>query len=91
MVVNLGTNDGPRAPALEWQAAYVTFVQGVFAAYAAASPGLAVFLAYGPMTANYQPEVLNITQTLKTSGLNAHALDLTLTHPMTGCLHVSQT
>ena len=84
-MVNLGTNDGPVAPALAWQAAYVAFVESVFAAYAASAPKLAVFVAYGPMTSNYEPEVLNVTKTLAAAGRNAHALDLTLPHPMTGC------
>ena len=85
VVVNLGTNDGPVNPALPWQAAYVKFVRAVFAAYAASAPKLAVFVAYGPMTSNYEPEVLNITKTLAAAGRNVHALDLTLPHPMTGC------
>jgi hypothetical protein len=83
VVINLGTNDRPASPALAWQAAYAAFVTDVVARYKRAS--FPVFLAYGPMTSEYEPFVKNITATLVTAGVNAHALDLTLTHPMTGC------
>jgi hypothetical protein len=83
VVINLGTNDRPQAPALQWQAAYAAFVKNVVSLYA--NPSLAVFLAYGPMTAEYQPFVTNITTTLTSAGVNAHLLDLTLPHAMTGC------
>jgi len=84
VVINLGTNDRPAAPALAWQAAYVAYVQEVVDKYYA-NKGLVVFLAYGPMTAEYQPFVVNITATLVSAGYKAHTLDLTLPHPMTGC------
>ena len=85
VIVNLGTNDNPVAPALAWQAAYVAFVTDVAARYSSSPSAPAFFLAYGPMTAHYEPFVLNITATLKSAGLNATALDLTLPHGMTGC------
>ena len=84
VVVNLGTNDHPTAPALAWQAAYVTFVTDLVTTWYRNST-LAVFLAYGPMTAEYEPFVTNITATLHAQGINAHVLDLTLPHAMTGC------
>jgi hypothetical protein len=84
VVVNLGTNDHPNAPALTWQAAYVEFVTDLVFTYYR-NPALVVFLAYGPMTAEYQPFVVNITATLVAAGVSAHTLDLTLPHPMTGC------
>ena len=37
------------------------------------------------MTAEYQPNVVNVTAQLVAAGVRAHALDLTLPHPMTGC------
>lgn len=84
VVVNLGTNDRPAAPALEWQAVYVEFVESVVKTLYA-SPATTVFLAYGPMTTEYQPFVTNVTATLQAAGYRAHTLDLTLTHPLTGC------
>lgn len=83
VVINLGTNDRPAAPALAWQSKYVGFVQRIQTLYASAPP--AVFLAYGPMTAEYEPFVTNITATLVSAGVRAFVLDLTLPHPMTGC------
>jgi hypothetical protein len=62
VVINLGTNDRPAPPALEWQAAYVSFVHSVISLRA--NPALQVFIAYGPMTSEYEPFVLNITSTL---------------------------
>lgn len=84
VIINLGTNDHPNAPALVWQAAYVSFVQSVVTTYYQ-NPDLVVFLAYGPMTNEYQPFVTNITATLVSQGIKANLLDLTLPHPMTGC------
>jgi hypothetical protein len=84
VVVNLGTNDHPNAPALLWQSIYVQFATDLVTTYYA-NTNLTLFLAYGPMTAEYQPFVLNITSTLVGAGIKAHALDLTLPHPMTGC------
>lgn len=84
VVVNLGTNDRPSPPALEWQAAYVSYVDTLVRTHYA-SPALPVFLAYGPMTDEYQPFVQNVTSTLVGIGVSAHTLDLTLPHPMTGC------
>jgi hypothetical protein len=83
VVINLGTNDRPQAPALAWQSEYVGFVQRIQTLYASAPP--AVFLAFGPMTAEYEPFVKNISATLVSAGVRAFALDLTLPHPMTGC------
>ena len=42
-------------------------------------------ISFGPMTAEYQPNVVNVTAQLVAAGVRAHALDLTLPHPMTGC------
>lgn len=83
VVINLGTNDRPSPPALAWQAAYATFVKSVVSRYD--NPALVVFLAYGPMTLEYQPFVVNITSALVSEGVKAHLLDLFLPHPMTGC------
>ena len=80
---NLGTNDHPAPPALSWQAAYVAFVQRAGALYGAPAP--AFFLAFGPMTTEYEAIVVNVTATLVAAGVRAHALDLTLPHPLTGC------
>jgi hypothetical protein len=82
VVINLGTNDRPSPPAFYWQEMYVSFVQNVSASYR--NPPI-FFLAYGPMTNEYQPFVINITATLKQMGYNVSSLDLTLPHPMTGC------
>lgn len=84
VIINLGTNDRPAPPAIAWQAAYVSFVADVVLKYYA-QPSLDVFLAYGPMTTEYQPFVVNITSTLAAQGIHAHVLDLTLNHSMTGC------
>lgn len=83
-MINLGTNDRPSAPALAWQAAYVDFVTTVVHSHYN-NASLVVFLAYGPMTNEYQPFVTNITATLVAGGVRAHLLDLTLPHGMTGC------
>ena len=80
----VGTNDHPAPPALEWQASYVSFCTLLVQSYYA-RPTLNLFLAYGPMTSEYEPFVINITATLRSQGINATALDLTLPHPMTGC------
>lgn len=37
------------------------------------------------MLAEYEPFVFNISATLVARGIHAHALNLTLPHPMTGC------
>eukprot|EP00047_Mylnosiga_fluctuans_P007941 m.256243 g.256243 ORF g.256243 m.256243 type:complete len:383 (+) comp20092_c0_seq1:55-1203(+) len=84
VVVNLGTNDHPPAPALQWQVEYAAYVTDLVTKYYN-NPRLAIFLAYGPMTNYYQPFVTNITATLVQKGINAHTLDLTLPHGMTGC------
>ena len=84
VVVNLGTNDYPIAPAVKWQETYVSFVTDlVHVRYR--NPSLAVFLAYGPMTTEYEPFVRSVTATLVANGVRAVVLDLTLPHPMTGC------
>jgi len=82
VVINLGTNDGPKPPDLPWQATYVSFVQNISASYRS-SPRF--FLAYGPMTTEYEPIVKNVSSTLTSLGFNATTLDLSLPHPMTGC------
>lgn len=46
-------------------------------------PGVLVCVSVS--LAEYQPFVVNITATLVSSGIKAHTLDLTLTHPRTGC------
>jgi len=84
IISNLGTNDRPVAPDYVWQEAYVSFVQQLVNTYYQ-NPNLVVFLAYGPMTNEYQPLVTNITSTLVAQGIKAHLLDLTLPTPMTGC------
>ena len=63
---------------------YVAFVQRAAALHSARPP--AFFLAFGPMTAAYEPFVLNITATLVAGGTRAYALNLTLDHPLTGCI-----
>jgi hypothetical protein len=83
VVVNLGTNDRPVAPALQWQVDYVAFVQRAIALYGAPAP--AFFLAFGPMRDEYEPFVRNISVTLTAAGVRAFPLDLTLPHAMTGC------
>jgi len=83
VVVNLGTNDNPAAPALKWQADYVAFVQRSIALYGAPAP--AFFLAFGPMRDGYEPFVRNVSATLTAAGVRAFPLDLTLPHAMTGC------
>ncbi len=30
LVINLGTNDQPKQPALQWQQTYVSFVQSIY-------------------------------------------------------------
>lgn len=84
VVINLGTNDHPTPPALDWQAAYVSFAQSIVSRYYNDS-SLQLFLAYGPMSAAYQPLVENITTTLVAAGYRAATLDLTLNHSLTGC------
>lgn len=84
VVVNLGTNDHPIPPAIDWQNNYVQFVKKIVLTYYK-NPSLIIFLAYGPMSTEYQPMVINITATLKAYGINANILDLTLTHGLTGC------
>jgi len=49
------------------------------------NPALGVFLGYGPMTAEYEPFVANVTAQLVAAGVHAWTLDLTLPHPPTGC------
>ena len=83
VVINLGTNDRPSPPAIDWQNKYVAFVQRIQVLYARAPP--AIFLAYGPMTNEYEPFVKNISATLVAGGVRAFTLDLTLPHAMTGC------
>jgi hypothetical protein len=82
VVINLGTNDRPVSPALEWQKLYVNFVMNITQTY---NNPPTFFLAYGPMTDEYEPFVVNVTKTLTTMGYKVAALDLTLAHPMTGC------
>jgi hypothetical protein len=83
VVINLGTNDRPAAPALDWQAKYAAFVQRAVVLYGAPAPTF--FLAFGPMTNEYEPFVLNISTVLTTAGIRAFPLDLTLPHARTGC------
>jgi hypothetical protein len=83
-IINLGTNDRPAAPATAWQAAYVAFANSLVTQYYK-DPSMALFICYGPMTAEYEPYAKNITATLVAGGFKAFALDLTLPHPMTGC------
>lgn len=52
-----------------------------------ATPTLPVFLAFGPITAGYEAPVKAIAANLSAAGINAHALDLTLAHGMTGCFN----
>jgi hypothetical protein len=82
VVINLGTNDRPAPPATGWQARYAAFVQRAAALYA---PVPAFFLAFGPMSVEYEPFVRNITAALSAGGLRAYPLDLSLPHPLTGC------
>jgi hypothetical protein len=84
VVVNLGTNDHPTAPALGWQLQYQQFVTNLVSSYYQ-NANLTVFCAYGPMTSEYEPFVLNITANLAAQGMRVFPLDLTLTHPMQGC------
>ena len=84
IVINLGTNDNPKAPATQWIQAYQDYVTQVVQKYYA-NPNLVVFICYGPMTAEYQPFVTTIVANLQQTGIKAHLLDLTLPHPMTGC------
>jgi hypothetical protein len=79
----VGTNDRPAPPALQWQGVYASFVERAAALYGAPAP--AFFLAFGPMTAEYEPMVRNVTATLAAAGARAFALDLTLPHALTGC------
>jgi hypothetical protein len=84
VIINLGTNDGGAATQPDWQAAYAAFVTKLVGVYYA-TPALPVFLAFGPMTAGYEAPVKSIVANLTAAGISAHALDLTLPHPMTGC------
>lgn len=83
VVVNLGTNDRPAPPALAWQARYAAFVQRAVALYGAPAPTF--FLAFGPMTDEYQPFVHNISAVLTAAGIRAFPLNLSLPHALTGC------
>jgi hypothetical protein len=83
VVINLGTNDRPAPPAEKWQAAYASFVQRAVVLYGAPAP--AFFLAFGPMTDEYEPFVKNVTGVLAAAGIRAFPLDLTLPHALTGC------
>jgi len=85
VVINLGTNDRPSPPALNWQDIYVEFVQNISENYGGAANAPTFFLAYGPMTSEYEPFVTNVTKTLVGLGVKANTIDLTLEHPMTGC------
>ena len=78
VVVNLGTNGGDSAAGL------AAFAASIAKQYYRNS-SLALFMAYGPMTASYQPSVVAAVANLTASGLRAFVLDLTLPHPMTGC------
>ncbi len=82
VIINLGTNDHPSAPATNWMATYAAFVKRAASLYAAPP---AFFLAYGPMSVGYEPFVKNVTAALVAAGVNAFALDLSLPHPLTGC------
>jgi hypothetical protein len=84
VVVNLGTNDHPAPGDEVWAAAYVAFASGIALRHYNNSQ-LALFLAFGPMTDEYEGNVRNVTAQLAASGLRAFALDLTLPHAMTGC------
>lgn len=84
VIVNLGTNDRPPPPATNWINAYVAFASKIVNTYYA-SPNVTLFLAYGPMTTEYEPFVLNITSQLQAAGVRAYSLNLTLPTPMTGC------
>mmetsp|Transcript_16426 Transcript_16426/g.39089 ORF Transcript_16426/g.39089 Transcript_16426/m.39089 type:complete len:374 (+) Transcript_16426:2-1123(+) len=83
VVINLGTNDRPTPPALQWQSDYVDFVHSVAQRYGQQAPHF--FLGYGPMTTEYQTMVTNVTSRLVAGGINATLLDLTLPHPTRGC------
>ena len=74
--------DHPQPPDLPWQAIYVAFVLNISSSYRAAPK---FFLAYGPMTLQYEPIVKNVSLTLSALGVSATTLDLSLAHPMTGC------
>ena len=83
VVINLGTNDRPAPPALSWQASYANFGRHILSLYGSPPPTL--FLAYGPMSAEYAPFVVNVTAVLTAQGVRAFPLNLTLPHPLTGC------
>ena len=78
VVVNLGTNGG------DTQALYQAFATDIVRTYYR-NASTALFLAYGPMTAGYEPLVRSVVANLSAAGLRAFALDLTLPHAMSGC------
>lgn len=84
VVINLGTNDRPSPGDPTWIAAYANFSSALVRTYYKNSE-LVLFLGYGPMTSEYEANVVTVVATLVAAGIRAHALDLTLPHPMTGC------
>ena len=82
----MGTNDGGASARPDWQASYAAFVTQLVQGYYA-TPALPVFLAFGPMTTGYEAPVKAIVANLTAAGVSAHALDLTLPHPLTGCFN----
>lgn len=55
----------------------------MLALYSPAKPAL--MLAYGPMTTEYQPFVLEVVASLSAMGVRAAPLNLSLGRPMAGC------
>jgi len=85
IIINLGTNDHPAPPALLWQKTYVEFVLSILSSF---STPPRIFLLYGPMTKEYEPFVLNVTQTLVAGGAKqVESLDASLPggKPLSGC------
>ena len=87
-MINLGTNGGFRLNATNdfeaWRDAYVKFATDIVVVHYR-QPTLPIFCAFGPMTTSYEAPLLQVVRTLQARGIAAHALNLTLPRPMTGC------
>jgi len=72
VVINLGTNDGTYAQKPEYTDAYLDLVRKINKAYAGKAT---FFLACGPMSDAYCPQVDNVLATIKSEGIRGEFLD----------------
>lgn len=72
VVINLGTNDGDAAATPEYVEAYLSLAHNITGYY---GEDVTLFMACGPMSTFYCPEVHTVIDTLTAEGISAHFLN----------------